>query len=62
MDERTLASLAHARELPFAVDLGSGTLVDLSRFGLPKEPTPQEAAPSLRIRSETSQDGSFRSF
>jgi len=41
--ESDLAKLAHARTLPFVVDLGSGTLVDLSQYGLPKEPTPQEA-------------------
>ncbi len=41
--ENDLASLAHARELSFVVDLGSGTLVDLSQYGLPKEPMPQEA-------------------
>jgi len=41
--ESEVAALAHARQLPFAVDLGSGTLVDLSRFGLPKEPTPAES-------------------
>ena len=41
--EAELAALAHARALPFVVDLGSGTLIDLSRHGLPKEPMPQEA-------------------
>lgn len=41
--ETELAQLAHARELPFVIDLGSGTLVDLARFGLPHEPTPQES-------------------
>ncbi|MEK7696810.1 MAG: L-seryl-tRNA(Sec) selenium transferase, partial [Pseudomonadota bacterium] len=40
--EKELAALARARGLPFVVDLGSGTLVDLSQYGLPKEPTPQE--------------------
>jgi L-seryl-tRNA(Ser) seleniumtransferase len=41
--ESDVARAAHARQLPFAVDLGSGTLVDMSRFGLPKEPTPADS-------------------
>ena len=42
-DARALATLAKARGVPFVVDLGSGALVDLARFGLPHEPTPAEA-------------------
>ncbi len=41
--ENELAELAHAHNLPFVVDLGSGTLTDLATYGLPHEPTPQEA-------------------
>jgi len=37
--ESDLARLASSKNLPFVVDLGSGTLVDLSKYGLPKEPT-----------------------
>ena len=41
--ESQLAALAHEHQLPFVIDLGSGTLVDLERYGLPHEPTPAEA-------------------
>ncbi len=41
--EPELAKIAHEGNVPFVVDLGSGTLVDLTQFGLPKEPTPAEA-------------------
>ena len=41
--EATMATLAHANDLPFVVDLGSGTLVDLERYGLPHEQTPRDS-------------------
>jgi L-seryl-tRNA(Ser) seleniumtransferase len=38
-----LVALAHRRSLPLLDDLGSGTLIDTSSFGLPHEPTVQES-------------------
>ena len=43
VDIRQLADIGQAANIPLMVDLGSGTLVDLAAYGLPHEPTPQEA-------------------
>jgi L-seryl-tRNA(Ser) seleniumtransferase len=37
-----LAQLAGARGVPLVADLGSGSLVDLAQWGLPREPTARE--------------------
>ncbi|MGM0461523.1 MAG: L-seryl-tRNA(Sec) selenium transferase [Fibrobacterota bacterium] len=38
-----MASLAHRHNIPVYDDLGSGALIDLSRWGLPREPTIQDS-------------------
>ncbi|QPB43568.1 L-seryl-tRNA(Sec) selenium transferase [Rodentibacter haemolyticus] len=42
VSEQELVELGREINLPVVTDLGSGALVDLSRYGLPKEPTVQE--------------------
>lgn len=42
IDEAELVALGKELDVPVVTDLGSGSLVDLSQFGLPKEPMPQE--------------------
>jgi L-seryl-tRNA(Ser) seleniumtransferase len=39
VSETEITNLAHEHNLPFVTDLGSGSLLDLSKYGLPKEPT-----------------------
>ena len=41
VDAKELAKLADSQGIPSCVDLGSGALIDLSRWSLPSEPTPQ---------------------
>jgi L-seryl-tRNA(Ser) seleniumtransferase len=40
--EADLATLAHQHNLPFLVDLGSGSLINLEDYGIPHERTPRE--------------------
>lgn len=42
VSEAKLAELGREMNVPVITDLGSGALMDLSRYGLPKEPTVQE--------------------
>lgn len=41
--DRDLSALARLHDVPFVNDLGSGTLLDFSKYGLPKEQTAFEA-------------------
>ncbi len=41
--EAELAQTAHDHSVTFVVDLGSGTLIDMAKWGLPHETTPQES-------------------
>lgn len=42
VDATELVAVGRESQRPVVVDLGSGSLIDLSRYGLPKEPMPQE--------------------
>lgn len=42
VDIAALSALGRARDLPTVADLGSGTLIDLAQYGLPREPTVRE--------------------
>ncbi|MGK0339113.1 MAG: L-seryl-tRNA(Ser) seleniumtransferase [Candidatus Azotimanducaceae bacterium] len=43
VSDEDVAEIAHRHGLPFMTDLGSGTLVDLRRWGLPYETTVQDS-------------------
>ena len=46
VSERALSKIAHNHDLPFVIDLGSGTLVDLESYNLPHETTVSDALKS----------------
>lgn len=43
VSEADLAALAHAKDIVFITDLGSGSLIDMTALGLPAERTPAES-------------------
>ena len=43
VNEAELGELARKSGIPLVVDLGSGSVVDITRWGLPREPLPQDA-------------------
>ena len=43
VDQEILADLCKKRKIPFIEDLGSGTLLEMEKFGLPREPTIQSS-------------------
>ncbi len=46
VSDSDLSTLCANHDLPYISDLGSGTLIDLAQYGLPHEPTVQEALAS----------------
>ncbi len=46
VEDEVLAQIAKDHDIAYVVDLGSGSLVDMSLFGLPKEPLPMDAIKS----------------
>ena len=43
VEDKALAKISNTASIPFVVDLGSGTLVNLEDYGLPHEPTPMDS-------------------